>query len=217
MRIDLVFDTICPWCYIGKRRFERAMSLRPHVRADIRWRPFLLNPDMPPEGVDRGAYLDHKFGSQHRVQRVMGAVAAAGLAEGIEFRLDRIGRTPSTVDSHRLIRFADDSGAQAVVVEALCRAYFIDGRDIGDIETLTEIGVAAGLEQARLRAYLDSDADVAAIHSENARAHRLGVNGVPCFIFDERYAVSGAQETDILLRMIDLAHETAAEPALSGM
>jgi predicted DsbA family dithiol-disulfide isomerase len=217
VKIDVIFDTICPWCYIGKRRFERALALRPNANVDIRWRPFLLNPDMPPDGIDRRLYLESKFGSQHRVQRVFAAVTAAGQAEGIEFRFDRIRRTPSTIHSHRLIRLAALLGRQMETVEGLYRAYFVEGRDIGDIATLVGIGAEAGLPEAETLSYLDSDADVAAIRNDHARAHRLGVNGVPCFVFDEDYAVAGAQETDILVRMIDLAHETAAEPVLSGV
>ena len=207
MRIDVIFDTSCPWCFIGKRRFERALAERPFLKPDIRWRPFLLNPDIPTGGIDRDLYLERKFGSAHRVQRVLGAVAVAGEAEGIAFAFHRIQRTPNTVQSHRLIRFAEQEGRETEAVEAIFSSYFLHGRDIGEIGVLVEIGSALGLPARSLRTYLESDSDLSGIYGANARSHRLGVNGVPCFIFDERYAMAGAQEPELLIRLMDLAHE----------
>ena len=215
MQIEYVFDTVCPWCYVGKRRFERALAQRPDTRATILWRPFLLNPDLSPEGIDRQTYLDRKFGGTARVQRVHAAVTAAGLAEGIEFEFDRITRTPNTLGSHRLIRHATASGHESAVVEALYRAYFVLGQDIGDIAVLADIGVGVGLDHRELMEYLLSDADMAAVLNDNARAHRLGVNGVPCLIIDGNYALAGAQESDILLRLIDIVRESEAEATFS--
>ncbi|MGE5506029.1 MAG: DsbA family oxidoreductase [Actinomycetota bacterium] len=215
MRIDFVFDTVCPWCYVGKRRFQRALALRPGARVSINWRPFLLNPDLPLDGVDRGTYLDRKFGGPARVGRIHAAVTAAGRAEGIEFAFDRIERTPNTLNSHRLVRFATTMGRDAEVVEALYAAYFCQGRDIGRIEELVTIGAECGLTDVDVADYLYSDADVSAVMNDNARAHRLGVNGVPCLIIDGNYALAGAQEPDILLRLIDIVRENEAEAALS--
>jgi predicted DsbA family dithiol-disulfide isomerase len=215
VRIDFVFDTVCPWCYVGKRRFQRALAMRPGVRVDITWRPFLLNPDLPLDGVDRRAYLDRKFGGPARVSRIHSAVTAAGRAEGIDFAFDRIERTPNTLNSHRLVRFATAIGREADVVEALYRAYFCEGRDIGGIEELVAIGAACGLPDVDVADYLYSDADVTAVMNDNARAHRLGVNGVPCLVLDGNYALAGAQEPDILLRLIDIVREAEAEAALS--
>lgn len=215
MKIEYIFDTVCPWCYVGKRRFERALAMRPGARADIHWRPFLLNPDIPPEGIDRRAYLERKFGGPARVQRVHSAVMAAGETEGIPFAFDDITRTPNTMNSHRMIRFAGGVGRQAETVEALYRGYFCEGRDIGQMDELLEIAVAAGLPRAELKYYLESDTDVAAVLNDNARAHRLGVNGVPCLVLDGQYAVAGAQEADVLLRLIDIAREAEAEAAFS--
>lgn len=215
MRIEFIFDTVCPWCYVGKRRFERALAQRPGARVDIRWRPFLLNPDIPLDGIDRHAYLDRKFGGPARVQRVYAAVAAAGESEGITFAFDRIARAPNTLNSHRMIRFAGGLGREAETVEALYRGYFCEGRDIGDIRELTGIGEAVGLPVAKLESYLRSEADIALVMNDNARAHRLGVNGVPCLVLDGQYAVAGAQEPDVLLRLIDIARESEAEAALS--
>jgi len=215
VRIDYVFDTVCPWCYVGKRRFERALALRPGTRAQVHWRPFLLNPDLPPEGIDRRSYLDRKFGGPTRVQRVHASVEAAGRLESIEFAFDRITRTPNSIASHRLIRFAVGHGLEADVVEAVFHAYFCEGRDIGDSRVLTDIGGRLGLDPGPLRAHLESEADVANVLSDNARAHRLGVNGVPCLIIDGQYALAGAQEPDILLRLIDIAREAEAEAVFS--
>lgn len=215
MRIEFIFDTVCPWCYVGKRRFERALAMRPGTRATIVWRPFLLNPDIPAEGIDRRAYLDRKFGGPARVQRVHGAVAAAGEVEGIAFDFDRILRAPNTLNSHRMIRFAGGLGREAETVEALYRGYFCEGRDIGSVPELVDLGRELGLPAEALDAYLRSDSDVAAIFNENARSHRLGVNGVPCLMLDGTYAVAGAQEPDVLLRLIDIARESEAEAALS--
>ncbi|WP_096702858.1 DsbA family oxidoreductase [Magnetospirillum sp. 15-1] len=215
MRIEYVFDTVCPWCYVGKRRLERALAQRPETRARIVWRPFLLNPDLPPEGIDRRVYLDRKFGGNARVQRVHAAVAAAGKSEGIEFDFESITRMPNSLNSHRLIRYANATGREAEVVEALYKAYFSQGLDIGDVAVLTDLGASFGIEREALAAYLASDDDAAGVLNDNARAHRLGVNGVPCLILDGSYALAGAQEPDILLRLIDIVRESQPEAAFS--
>ncbi|MAF95424.1 MAG: disulfide bond formation protein DsbA [Rhodospirillaceae bacterium] len=212
MEIDIIFDTVCPWCYIGKRRLEMALSMRPQIRVKPNWRPFLLNPEMPPEGIDRTAYLVKKFGSESRVSRIYGAIGEAGQSVEIDFAFDRIGKTPNSVDSHRLVRFAHKRGLADEVAEALFVEFFINGRDIGDLRVLTEIGAANGLDAREVEAYLDTDADVSTIHDENVRAHRLGINGVPSFAFNGKFVISGAQEPQVLARMLDaaLATEDAA-------
>lgn len=205
MQLDVIFDTVCPWCYIGKRRLERAVAMRPNCDVRIRWRPFMLNPDMPPSGIDRTAYLIKKFGSETRVRRVYGAIGEAGQSVAIDFAFDRIRRTPNSVASHRLIRRAADSIDVSPLVERLFEAYFIDGADIGDVNVLVEIGVDFGLARAQLRDYLESDTDVAEVYEENARAHRLGINGVPAFAFEGNMMISGAQEPEVLVRVLDAA------------
>lgn len=212
MKIDIIFDTVCPWCYIGKRRLEMALSMRPQIKAKPNWRPFLLNPEMPPEGIDRTAYLVKKFGSESRVRRIYGAIGEAGQSVEIDFAFDRIDKTPNSVDSHRLVRFAHERGLADEVAEALFVEFFINGRDIGDLRVLTEIGAANGLDAKQVEAYLNTDADVDTIHDENVRAHRLGINGVPSFAFNEKFVISGAQEPQVLVRMLDaaLATEDAA-------
>ncbi len=205
MQLDVIFDTVCPWCYIGKRRLERAVAMRPNCDVRIRWRPFMLNPDMPPSGIDRTAYLIKKFGSETRVRRVYGAIGEAGQSVEIDFAFDRIRRTPNSVSSHRLIRHAADSINVAPLVERLFEAYFIDGVDIGDKDVLVDLGVDFGMARAELKDYLDSDLDVAEVYEENARAHRLGINGVPAFAFEGNMMISGAQEPEVLVRVLDAA------------
>lgn len=207
MRIDFIFDTICPWCYIGKRRLDRALAMRPSLSPNIRWRPFLLNPDMPAAGQDRQVYLERKFGSTYRVQRIHAAATSAGADEGIEFNFDAITRTPSSVNSHRLIAWALNSDRESLVVENIFMAYFTLGLDISDIQILAKIAEASGLPGDEAERYLQTSGGISSIDAENTRVHRLGVAGVPCYIFDERYAVAGAQEADMLARLLDIARE----------
>jgi len=209
MEIQMIFDTVCPWCYIGKRRMEQALALRPHVDIDLVWRPFLLNREIPADGIDRTAYLIRKFGSEARVRRIYGAIAQAGESVDIDFAFDRIDRTPNSVDSHRLIRYALLNGANPRIVETLFFEYFIEGLDIGRQDVLQEIGARDGLDGAAIGAYLNSEEDIDFVYDENTRAHRMGVNGVPAFVFNEKMVISGAQEPQILARMIDAAIATA--------
>ena len=204
MRVDIVSDTICPWCYIGKRRFERALAARAGTGAVVAWRPFQLNPDMPAEGVERRGYMMAKFGSEARVAEIFDMIERAGAAENICFVFDRIARTPSTVDSHRLIAFAGRHGAQDAAVEALFRRYFEQGEDIGDVDVLAAAGEDAGLDKATVRRFLAGDEGVKEVRRESADARRRGVSGVPCFVFESRYAVSGAQEPAVFERVFDL-------------
>jgi predicted DsbA family dithiol-disulfide isomerase len=216
MRIDVVFDTVCPWCFIGKHRLERALALRPEVRAEIRWRPFLLNPEMPSDGLDWQLHLERKFGSAYRIQRIHGAIAAAGEVEGIAFDFGAISRIPNSVDSHRLIQWAADTGRQAALVEAIYGAYFVRGQDIGDPKVLRRLAIAAGLPGDEVERFLGSGQGISEVEGENARVHRLGVGGIPCYIFDGRYAVAGAQEPDMLARLIDIARGEAELEAESN-
>lgn len=208
MRIDVIFDSVCPWCYIGKRRLEKALALRPGLDPDITWRPFLLNPEMPPDGIERTLYLVRKFGSEARVRRVYGAIAEAGLSEEIDFAFDSIRQTPNSVDSHRLVRFAGARAGDAV--EALFQAYFLRGENIGERDVLVDIGTGIGLDERTFRAYLESDADIDDVLAENARAHRLGITGVPAYVIDGEMVISGAQDPAILARVMDVARTGAA-------
>ena len=215
MQVAIVSDTICPWCYIGKRRFERAKAGRPAELA-VEWRPFQLNPDMPAEGVDRMRYLVAKFGSEERVSEIFEAIEQAGESEGIKFVFERIARTPNTVDSHRLIEYAGARNVQDGVVEALFHRYFEQGEDISDRGVLTAAGVDGGLDEDELRRYLDGSDGVDEIKKESEAASRAGISGVPCFIFEGRYAVSGAQPPDVFERVFELAAAADTEtPAAS--
>ena len=205
MRIDVIADTVCPWCFIGKRRLEHALALRPHIMPDITWRAFLLNPEIPSEGLDRSIYLVKKFGSESRVRRIYGAIADTGLSVEIDFAFERIDKTPNSVDSHRLIRKAQKQGCGEKVVEDLYRAFFMEGQDIGDKLLLTNIGASNGLDRDALENYLQTDEDVSDIYDENTSAHRLGVNGVPAFVFNNNWVISGAQEPQVIARMLDAA------------
>jgi predicted DsbA family dithiol-disulfide isomerase len=205
MHIDIVADVICPWCFIGKRRLERALAVRPELSATLSWRAFELNPDLPIEGIPHEVYLSAKFGSVAKAKRLYAAITAAGRAEGIEFAFKRIRRTPNTLRAHRMIRLADDKGCAEPVVEALFQAYFVEGQDIGVTETLGEIAARAGLGRAETREYLRGDAGTAEIRSEQQRARRLGIHAVPYFVLERDYAISGAQEPEMFLPIFDIA------------
>ncbi len=210
MRIEIIFDVVCPWCYIGKRRLERALALRPLVRLKPGWRCFLLNPEMPPGGIDRDAYLVKKFGSESRVRRIFGAIHDAGQTVEIDFNFEDIRHTPNTVNAHRLVHFAERADRAGDMVEALFFEYFVNGKDIGDIATLVALGRNLGLDAGRLDTYLRGDEDLALVYEENARAHRLGINGVPSIVFNGQLVIAGAQEPEVLARVLDAAREVGA-------
>jgi predicted DsbA family dithiol-disulfide isomerase len=205
MHIDIVSDVICPWCYIGKKRLERALAARPEIPVSTNWRGFQLNPEMPLDGMERGAYLAAKFGGQAHASRIYGAIAAAGVGEGIRFAFDRIRRTPNTVDAHRLIRFASRSGRGEPVVEALFRAYFTQGRDIGDRVTLAEVAEENGFDRGEVALYLAGNGGRDEVLADDRAARRLGINAVPCFVVEGGYAISGAQEPEFFFPLFDLA------------
>ncbi|MGD9535860.1 MAG: DsbA family oxidoreductase [Alphaproteobacteria bacterium] len=206
MRVDIISDTICPWCYIGKRRFERALkSFGDEEPVEIVWWPFQLNPTMPAEGMERRAYMTEKFGSPERAAEIYRQVEAAGRGEDIPFAFDRIAVTPNTLNSHRLIAFAGEHGKQDAVVEVLFRRYFEEGGNIGDTEVLVEAASAAGLPVQEVRALLEGDAGRDEVARSDVAARQLGINGVPCFIVNGRYAVSGAQDPEVFLRVFGLA------------
>jgi predicted DsbA family dithiol-disulfide isomerase len=210
MHVDIIIDTICPWCYVGKKRFERALALRPQPSVEINWRPFQLNPNMPAGGVDRDTYVSRKFGGADRARRVHASLIETGEQEGIEFRFDLMKRTPNTVDSHRLIWAAARSGLQSEAVRAVFRAYFTQGKDIGDRAVLVEIAAAIGLDPADIRDVLAGEDGRAEILAFDDMARGLGVSGVPCYIIDRRYAVSGAQSPEVFLQVFDLARQDLA-------
>lgn len=210
MRIDIFSDTVCPWCYLGKRRFELALAARPQYEPRVIWRPFELNPEMPAEGVDRMAYLSARIGDQERVAQAQAELLRQGEASGIQFRFDLIARVPNTRRSHLLIAHAARCGRQAAVKDRVMRAYFEEGCDIGDLEELVRLGVEAGLAEHEARYALilceGQDGVVATEH----HAAVLGITGVPTYIFDRQYLVSGAQDVGTLTRVFEQVAEFAA-------
>jgi len=206
--IDVVSDVVCPWCYIGKRRLEAALArLResePDLPIQVRWHPFQLNPDLPAEGIDRRQYVETKFGGPERARQVYARVGAAGETVGIPFAFNAIQRQPNTLDAHRLVAWAQsrNEGDPEALVEALFRAYFLEGRYVGDREELVRLAQAAGYDPTDARAFLDSDEMKDAIADADRRARTMGISGVPFFIFGGKTALSGAQEPEALLDAI---------------
>jgi predicted DsbA family dithiol-disulfide isomerase len=200
LAVDVISDVICPWCYIGKKRLEKAL-----VASDgkqqfrVRWLPFQLNPTMPKDGISRKEYRIRKFGSWERSLELDAKLVAVGETEGIRFAFDRIERTPNTVDAHRLIWLADQQGCQDDVVEALFRAYFTEGRDIGNRQTLIDVVAEAGVERHRAEAMLNSEEGMDAIKETEDLSRRHRVDGVPFFIINNKITLSGAQQPSAFL------------------
>jgi predicted DsbA family dithiol-disulfide isomerase len=207
MQIDVVSDTVCPWCFIGKRRLARALEMRPEIAFDVQWRPYQLDPNIPREGVDRASYMKAKFGDGPRVAAMSESLKAEGLREGISFAFEKIDRRPNTIDSHRLIRWAANAGIQDAVVERLFAAYFLEGRDIGDPGVLEFLAADAGMDSIEVASLLAEDADRAAVEREAKLAGEMGITGVPTFIFASKYVISGAREAEVLVQVIDKALE----------
>jgi predicted DsbA family dithiol-disulfide isomerase len=212
LAIDIVSDVVCPWCYIGKRRLEAALAEREEgIAPTLRWHAFQLNPDLPPSGVDRREYLERKLGSRGAAE-VYARVEAAGREVGIPFAFDRIRRQPNSLDAHRLIALAQaqDPLAATELVERLCRAFFVEGVDIGDTDQLVRLAAESGFESEAAREWLATDAGRADIAAADRRAHELGISGVPFFIFNQRLGVSGAQPPEVLRNAMEQAETSPA-------
>jgi predicted DsbA family dithiol-disulfide isomerase len=210
MPIDVVSDVVCPWCYIGKRRLEKALAMRPEIAAEVRWRPYFLNPWLPREGIDRKAYLETKFGSVERYAAIAERVAAAARSEGLEYAHEKIARQPNTLDCHRLILWARNTSDAGRMKQRLMELYFAEGADLTDRDVLVGAAVECGMDGDVVRKLLASDADVERIERESNAAKEAGVDGVPCFIFANATAVAGAQDPAYLAGAISRA---AAEHA----
>jgi len=204
MRIDIYSDIVCPWCYVGKRRLERALT---SVGSDIHviWRPFQLNPTMPSDGMDRTTYLKAKFGSLEAFGRMEEQLLAAGTDEQIPFAFEKIQLTPNTFAAHRLVWHAAQQGKQDGVVENLFRAYFLEGNNIGDLKILTHVAAEAGLDRTETESFLASDKGAAEVKGEEAVGRRLGIRGVPYFILNGTISISGAQPPDIFVSALQQA------------
>jgi predicted DsbA family dithiol-disulfide isomerase len=212
--IDMVSDVVCPWCFIGKRRLEKAIALKPDIAVEVRFRPFFLNPWVPREGMSREEYLTTKFGSPERYRAIAQRVADAAAAEGLRYVLDGIKRQPNTLDCHRLILWAGEAGDAARMKQRLMDIYFTEGGDLTDREVLAQAAAACGLDGERVRARLAGDEDVERVEREANSAKDAGIDGVPCFIFGGLLAVSGAQAPEHLAQAIErAANESAKRPA----
>ena len=203
IKLDILSDPICPWCYIGKARLDAALAERPDHAFTIEYHPFQLNPDMPSGGMDRRSYLEAKFGGRDAATEVYAKIDAAAAESGLDIDWSGIDRTPNTLDAHRLIHWAGIEGRQLAVVSALFRAYFQESRDIGDRDVLADIADSAGLDAAAIRRLLEGDADAEAIAARDAHARERGVTGVPTHIIADEHVVPGAQPTDLWLKLID--------------
>jgi predicted DsbA family dithiol-disulfide isomerase len=214
LTIDIVSDVVCPWCYIGKRRIEDALKLAPEVPVDIHWRPFFLNPWVPREGIGRDDYLTTKFGSVEAYKGIAGRVVAAAEQEGLSYRPDLVKRQPNTIDCHRLIHWAGQIGKAAEMKQRLMELYFRDGGDLTDVEVLIQAAADCGLAPETVRRLLGTDEDTALISGQAEEAAAKGISGVPTYVFAQKYAVSGAQEPQMLARAIrEISGEVNAQAA----
>jgi predicted DsbA family dithiol-disulfide isomerase len=207
LTIDVVSDVVCPWCYLGKKRLERALAEEGET-VQVRWRPYQLDPTIPAGGLDRQTYMRNKFGDDGRLEQIHERLRALGAEEGIAYAFDKIGRSPNTLDAHRLIRWAAEAGVQDAVVDKLFSLYFEQGRDIGDRKLLVEVAREAGMDAAGVEKRLAEGADEREVQQEIAQAQSLGVTGVPFFIFASRFGVPGAQSAEVLSSALERARKS---------
>ena len=212
VRLDIISDPICPWCYIGKANLDRAIKDTGMNPFDIEWRVFQLNPDMPAEGRDRKTYLEQKFGGPERAQAIYGRIRDAASEAGLDVNFDKIGRTPNTMDAHRLIRWSRSTGKQSVLVEHLFRRYFEDGQDISDHALLLDAAESIGMEREVVQRLLEGDADRQQLADEDIAAREMGVGGVPCFIVGGKYVLQGAQPAETWANVIKELVDAVEQP-----
>ncbi|WP_246714963.1 DsbA family oxidoreductase [Aestuariivirga litoralis] len=207
IRIDVVSDVICPWCFLGKRRLDKALASLPELETEVSFRPFFLDPTIPVDGLDREKYMKDKFGNRD-LKAMHKPLEDAGAKDGVPYQFDKITRTPNTMDAHRLIRWAKQAGKQMEVVEALFCAYWRDGRDVGDVAVLVDVAKSQGMDGAEVERLLKSNKDAAEVMAEVQQAYNIGVQGVPTFIINQKYGISGAQDVAVLA---DSIRRAAAE------
>jgi predicted DsbA family dithiol-disulfide isomerase len=212
VKLDIISDPICPWCYIGKTLLDRALEAEPENPFEIEWHPFQLNPDMPLVGMDRRAYLEGKFGGKEQAVKVYGQIDQHARDVGLELDLGAIKRTPNTLNAHRLIHWAGIEQRQSMVISALFRAYFKEGRDIGDVEVLADLADTCGMDAALVQRLLATDEDLEGIREKDAGFRKMGVNSVPTFIIAGQHAVPGAQSVEVWRNVItDIKSQIEAE------
>jgi predicted DsbA family dithiol-disulfide isomerase len=210
LAIDVFSDVVCPWCFIGKRRLEKAIALRPDIPVDVHYRPYFLNPWVPRGGMSRTEYLTTKFGSPGRYEQIAQRVVKAAESEGLVYNVGSLARQPNTLDCHRLILWAGRIGKSAQIKQRLMEIYFTEGGDLSNLDVLVEAASDCGLDPNEIRNLLASDADVAAIELAAKSAQEAGIDGVPFFVFGNVLAVSGAQAPDYLAGAIQRAAEQIA-------
>jgi predicted DsbA family dithiol-disulfide isomerase len=203
IRLDILSDIACPWCYVGKAYLDRALEAHADHPFSIEWHPFQLNPEMPKEGMDRRVYMEAKFGGKEGAVRAYTPLIQHAEQAGVELNLDKIARTPNTLDAHRLIHWAGLEGRQTPMVAALFRALWRDGRDVGDADVLADIAGEVGLDRAMMRRLLDGDGDVEDIRARDAHARERGVTGVPTFVIANQHVLQGAQPTETWGKVIE--------------
>jgi len=201
--IDVISDVMCPWCYIGKRRLEAALKQRPDLDVVIQWQPFQLDATIPKGGMDRQEYLNRKFGGPEGAKSVYANIVEAGVAENIPFAFDKIPYSPNTIDCHRLIQWSKQDGHQDALVERLFAMFFIEGLDVGDHAVLQKAAKDAGMDGEKVERLLAGDNDFDTIEQSIASAQKMGIQGVPCFVFNSKYAVSGAQRSEVIVEILD--------------
>lgn len=205
LHIDVISDIVCPWCFIGKRKLERALAERKKVAYKIEWRPFQLNPDMPRDGMPRDAYFNLKFGGRNLTAQTYNTIKKAARQEGLYLNLESIQRQPNTFNTHRLIKSAAVEELQSEIVESLFQRYFFKGDDISRKNILLEVATDAGMNAAMVENIFSSNSDINLIIEEEKIARHIGITGVPCFIINGKYAISGAQEPSVMTNIFDLA------------
>jgi predicted DsbA family dithiol-disulfide isomerase len=213
VRIDVVSDVVCPWCFIGKHRLEQAIAMNPDIPVEVHWRPYFLNDWIPREGIARADYLTAKFGSPERYAGIAQRVAAAAAEEGLVYAIDKIARQPNTTDAHRLIRWAAGIGKAAEMKQRLMDLYFTEGADLSNAAVLVQAAADVGLDPEDVRAALASDQDVEQVGQDVQEAKEAGIEGVPCFIFGGKFAVSGAQPAEYLAEAIERAAQANRDAA----
>ena len=202
VKLDIMSDPICPWCYIGKAHLDRALSAHPDHPFVIEWHPFQLNPDMPPAGMDRRAYLEGKFGGKEGAVKAYAPVVEHAKNAGLNINFEGMQRTPNTMNAHRLIHWAGIEGRQTAAVSALFKAYFVDARDIGDVEVLSDIADGIEMDASVVARLLESDADIDDIRARDAHSRQMGISSVPTFIIGGKHAVPGAQPPELWEKVI---------------
>ncbi|SPF76247.1 hypothetical protein ALP8811_01249 [Aliiroseovarius pelagivivens] len=217
IRLDIFSDPICPWCYIGKTRLDYALETRPDHPFQVHWHPFQLNPEMPPEGMDRRTYLENKFGGQEKAVKAYLPVIEEAAASGVEINLEAIKRTPNTMNAHRVIHWAGLESKQNAVVDRLFRAYFVEGRDIGENDVLCDVAAGAGMDGEMVARLLSSSADASDLLARDMDARSKGVNSVPTFLIANQHVVPGAQPIKLWQQVIDdITAQLDADDVQSG-